>query len=116
MLAIRLEAEHNAFKDGVEGFNKDKLNYAQTVEKNTLPEKKQNSSEISELFCFFLLFNQFHGGLGIFLNDLGMIQFILVKPFNSIIESIVKPPNNKKNWTCSCTGIKILQIINVFLF
>lgn len=38
--AIRLEAEHNAFKDGVEGFNKDKLNRAETVEKNTLPTKE----------------------------------------------------------------------------
>jgi hypothetical protein len=35
-----LEAEHNAFKDGVEGFNKDKLNRAETVEKNTLPTKE----------------------------------------------------------------------------
>ena len=39
-LAIRLEAEHNAFKDGVEGFNKDNLKAAETVEKNTLPTKE----------------------------------------------------------------------------
>merc|ERR1712008_156205 len=38
--AIRLEAEHNAFKDGVEGLNKDKLNATETVEKNTLPTKE----------------------------------------------------------------------------
>merc|ERR1711997_642187 len=38
--AIRLEAEHNAFKDGVEGFNKDNLKAAETVEKNTLPTKE----------------------------------------------------------------------------
>ena len=38
--AIRMEAEHQKFKDGVEGFNKDKLNHAETVEKNTLPTKE----------------------------------------------------------------------------
>merc|ERR1711971_898460 len=38
--AIRLEAEHNAFKDGVEGLNKDNLKAAETVEKNTLPTKE----------------------------------------------------------------------------
>ena len=38
--AIRLEAEHNKFKAGIESFDKDKLSKAETVEKNTLPTKE----------------------------------------------------------------------------
>ena len=38
--AIRLETEHNNFKAGIEGFDKDKLSKAETVEKNTLPTKE----------------------------------------------------------------------------
>ena len=39
-LAIRLEAEHQKFKEGIEGFKKDQLSKAETVEKNTLPTKE----------------------------------------------------------------------------
>ena len=38
--AIRLEAEHNQFKAGIEKFDKDQLSKAETVEKNTLPTKE----------------------------------------------------------------------------
>ena len=38
--AIRQEAEHNKFKEGIEHFNKDQLSKTSTVEKNTLPTKE----------------------------------------------------------------------------
>jgi hypothetical protein len=38
--AIRQEAEHNKFKEGIEHFNKEQLAKAATVEKNTLPTKE----------------------------------------------------------------------------
>ena len=38
--AIRLEAEHQNFKSGIENFEKEKLSKAETVEKNTLPTKE----------------------------------------------------------------------------
>ena len=40
ILVIKQEAEHQAFKDGIEGFDKDKLSKADTIEKNTLPTKE----------------------------------------------------------------------------
>jgi len=43
--AIRLEAEHQKFKEGIEGFQKDKLSKAETVEKNTLPTKEVIEAE-----------------------------------------------------------------------
>ena len=35
-----MEKEHQKFKDGVEGFKRESLNPATTVEKNTLPTKE----------------------------------------------------------------------------
>ena len=43
--AIRLEAEHQEFKESIEGFQKDKLSKAETVEKNTLPTKEVIEAE-----------------------------------------------------------------------
>ena len=43
--AIRLEAEHQKFKEGIEGFQKDQLSKAETVEKNTLPTKEVIEAE-----------------------------------------------------------------------
>ena len=39
-LAIAAEKKHEDFKAGIEGFQKDKLSKAETVEKNTLPTKE----------------------------------------------------------------------------
>ena len=39
-LAIVAEKKHEDFKAGIEGFQKDKLSKAETVEKNTLPTKE----------------------------------------------------------------------------
>ena len=38
--AIKMEAEHQKFKEGIEGFKKDQMKKAETVEKNTLPTKE----------------------------------------------------------------------------
>ncbi len=45
--AIRAEAEHNKFKEGIETFNKEQLSHAPTVEKNTLPTKETIEQEKS---------------------------------------------------------------------
>ena len=37
---IKAEAEHNKFKEGIEGFAKENLKTAETIEKNTLPTKE----------------------------------------------------------------------------
>ena len=40
-----MEAEHQKFKEGIEGFQKDKLKDVETVEKNTLPTKETIEQE-----------------------------------------------------------------------
>ena len=44
-LAIKAEKEHEQFKSGIEGFDKDKLKDVQTMEKNTLPTKETIEQE-----------------------------------------------------------------------
>ena len=43
--AIKAEKEHEQFKSGIEGFDKDKLKDVQTMEKNTLPTKETIEQE-----------------------------------------------------------------------
>ena len=43
--AIQAEKEHEQFKTGIEGFDKDKLKDVQTIEKNTLPTKETIEQE-----------------------------------------------------------------------